>query len=84
LYIGAETGRSSERKTTGKRILVVEDGRDIEDLIAYHLQRERFQPESALPGEGGIELGKKSIPDLIVLNLMLPGMIRARVGQAGQ
>jgi two-component system phosphate regulon response regulator PhoB len=57
-----------------KKILIVEDERDIAELIAYNLEREGFQVDSALSGEEGLSKARTDRPDLIVLDIMLPEM----------
>ncbi|HOJ51205.1 MAG TPA: response regulator [Syntrophales bacterium] len=59
---------------TGKKILVIEDEKDICDLIAFHLKREGFSVEQLYDGEMAWHRLQKNPPDLIVLDLMLPGM----------
>lgn len=56
------------------RILVVEDEKDIVDLIAYNLEREGFRVDTALSGEEGLRKARTESPDLIVLDIMLPEM----------
>lgn len=56
------------------KILIVEDDRDIAELIQYNLAKEGYTVVSANNGEKGFQLAKSSLPDLIVLDLMLPGM----------
>ena len=56
------------------RILVVEDERDIAELIVYNLEREGFQVESVISGEDGLSVARGVHPDLIVLDIMLPEM----------
>ncbi len=56
----------------GKTILVVEDEADIRDLIVYHLSKEKYQILEAEDGEVAIQKSLKQIPDLILLDLMLP------------
>jgi phosphate regulon transcriptional regulator PhoB len=57
-----------------KKILVVDDEKDIVDLITYNLEKEGFTTMGAYDGEVAIEMVKSQRPDLIVLDLMLPGM----------
>ena len=57
-----------------KKILIVEDEQDILQLITFHLQAEGFATLTALNGIKGLELAKEQIPDIILLDLMLPGM----------
>jgi len=55
-------------------ILIIEDEKDIIDLIAYHLKQSGFSVLSALDGPSGLELAIKNRPSLVILDLMLPGM----------
>ena len=59
---------------SNKRILVVEDEQDIADLILFNLEREGYLVESVLSGEEGLSRAKATLPDLIVLDIMLPGL----------
>lgn len=61
-------------KTTPGRILVVEDERDISALVAYHLAREGYRVRTAEGGPEALEAMASERPDLIVLDLMLPGL----------
>jgi len=56
------------------RVLIVEDDADIRELIRYNLAQEGFVVEEAADGAQALELVKRRIPDLMVLDLMLPGM----------
>ena len=55
-------------------ILIVEDEKDILDLVEYHLKQAGFPVISALDGSSGLEEARKKNPALIILDLMLPGM----------
>ena len=57
-----------------KRILIIEDDRDIVELVRYNLANEGFQISAALDGASGLCTLKKSPPDLLLLDLMLPKM----------
>jgi two-component system phosphate regulon response regulator PhoB len=57
-----------------KSILIVEDERDISDLIAYHLKQSGLPVLTALDGPSGLERAREAHPSLIILDLMLPGM----------
>ncbi len=57
-----------------EHILVVDDEEDILELIRFNLSREGYDVICATSGEKAIELARRDIPDLIVLDLMLPGM----------
>lgn len=54
-------------------ILVVEDEEDIQELIAWNLRKAGHTIMQTLTGEEGLELAMTQRPDLIVLDLMLPG-----------
>ncbi len=55
------------------RILIVEDERDIADLIGFNLQRAGYEVMKAHDGLEGTEIALRERPDLILLDLMLPG-----------
>lgn len=56
------------------RILVVEDEPDISALVAYHLARESYRVRTVADGTEAIRAVEAEVPDLIVLDLMLPGI----------
>jgi two-component system, OmpR family, phosphate regulon response regulator PhoB len=56
------------------KILVVEDERDIAALISYHLTKEGYRVRTAESGDEAIRSVKAERPDLIVLDVMLPGL----------
>ncbi|MFD3155896.1 response regulator transcription factor [Haloimpatiens sp. FM7330] len=55
-----------------KKILIIEDEEPIADLLSYSLKKEGFRTEIANEGKVGINKVKKFIPDMILLDLMLP------------
>ena len=55
-------------------ILIVEDDRDIADLIAHYLERAGHQARIAPNGGDGLAAARDRTPDVIVLDLMLPGL----------
>jgi len=57
-----------------KNILVVEDEADIVELITHHLLREGYNVSAVYTGEDALKFVTKSKPDLILLDLMLPGI----------
>ncbi len=57
-----------------ERILVVEDDEDIQELIQYNLAKEGFQVQIASSGEAALEAVTATLPHLVVLDLMLPGV----------
>jgi two-component system phosphate regulon response regulator PhoB len=56
------------------RILVVEDERDIQDIIAYNLQQAGYDVLVAGRGDDALRLAKSQRPDLVLLDVMLPGL----------
>jgi phosphate regulon transcriptional regulator PhoB len=56
------------------KILIVDDEKDIVDLISYNLEKEGFATIKAYDGESALDLVKAAKPDLVVLDLMLPGI----------
>ena len=58
----------------GKHILIIEDERDIADLLQFNLEQKQYSVSVARNGENGIEIAKNEKPDLILLDLMLPGI----------
>lgn len=55
-----------------QKIVVVEDETDIRELIAHNLNRDGFEVETVLDGEKAIQLIRDTLPDLILLDLMIP------------
>lgn len=62
------------KKIEPAQILVVEDERDIAALVGYHLTKEGYRVRTASSGPEALEELLGSRPDLIVLDLMLPGL----------
>jgi two-component system, OmpR family, phosphate regulon response regulator PhoB len=56
-------------------ILIVEDERDLAELIAFNLEQEGYRTVIALDGVTGLECATRTLPDLLLLDLMLPGML---------
>jgi DNA-binding response OmpR family regulator len=56
------------------KILVVDDERSITDLLEYNLQRNGYQVVTARDGRQALRLAQAEQPDLIILDLMLPGL----------
>ena len=60
--------------TSARKILVVEDERDILELVTHYLEKDGFRVRSATDGPSGLAAAHRERPDVIVLDLMLPGM----------
>jgi two-component system response regulator VicR len=58
----------------GKTVLIVEDEQNIVDILAFNLSREGYDTMEAYDGATGLQLALEHNPDLILLDLMLPGM----------
>jgi two-component system, OmpR family, phosphate regulon response regulator PhoB len=59
---------------TQPRILVIEDERQLTDVLRYNLEREGYEVAIANDGQDGLRKAQMQLPDLILLDLMLPGM----------
>lgn len=57
-----------------ENVLIIEDEEDIQELIAYNLGKEGYQITAVASGEEGFRTAKAKQPNLIVLDIMLPGM----------
>ncbi len=56
------------------KILVMDDEKDLVELIAYNLLKEGFSVIKAFDGETALKLARGENPDLMILDLMLPGI----------
>ncbi len=57
-----------------ERVLVVDDEEDILELVRYNLSSEGYEVVTAVTGEAALDAARSAEPDLIVLDLMLPGI----------
>lgn len=57
-----------------KTILVVDDEQDIVDLISYNLSKEGYEVSTANNGTDAVELARRLRPDLVILDIMMPGL----------
>ena len=57
-----------------KQILIIEDEPDIQELLSFNLDNNGYKVYTASNGEKGLEVARKERPDLILLDLMLPGI----------
>ena len=56
----------------GKKILLIDDEQDILEILSYNLEKEGYQVFMANNGNEGIAKAKEIIPDLILLDVMMP------------
>jgi two-component system phosphate regulon response regulator PhoB len=55
-------------------IVVIDDEEDIRELIRYNLSKEGYEVVCAVSGEEGLELIRRRAPNIVILDLMLPGI----------
>ena len=65
-----------------KTVLIVEDEKNIVDILRFNLERKGYRTLEAYDGEEGLRLARTEKPDLILLDIMLPKMIGFDVCQA--
>src|SRR5215208_5559329 len=59
---------------THATVLVIDDEKDLLELVRYNLEKEHLDVITANDGQSGLEIGLKHKPDLVLLDLMMPGM----------
>jgi two-component system, OmpR family, alkaline phosphatase synthesis response regulator PhoP len=64
-----------------KKILVIDDDEDILELLTYNLAKEGYEVKSAVNGLEGVELAKTYLPDLILMDIMMPVMDGIEAGK---
>lgn len=62
-----------------QKILIIEDEKDLADLLAFNLRQEGFHASVALDGASGLEQAAADPPDMVLLDLMLPGIMGTEV-----
>jgi two-component system phosphate regulon response regulator PhoB len=65
-----------------KSVLIVEDEKDLAELLAFNLEKEGYLVICAHDGISGLEEARTQLPDLILLDLMLPGLLGTEVCKA--
>ena len=65
-----------------KRVLIIEDEKDLAELLAFNLEKEGFIASCIYDGKLGLERAIIDLPDLIILDLMLPGLLGTEVCKA--
>ncbi|HHV99403.1 MAG TPA: response regulator transcription factor [Clostridiaceae bacterium] len=58
----------------GKKVLIVDDEKNIVDILKFNLKKEGFETIEAYDGEQGLEMALNQNPDLVLLDVMLPKM----------
>jgi two-component system alkaline phosphatase synthesis response regulator PhoP len=59
---------------SAEHILIVDDEEDILELVSYNLKKAGYRVSSVTSGEGAIKAARSKLPDLVLLDLMLPGV----------
>ena len=57
-----------------KSVLIIEDDKDIVELLLFHLNKNKYKTSYSYNGEDGLKKARDNNPDLILLDLMLPGI----------
>ena len=65
-----------------KKVLIIEDEKDLADLLAFNLEKEGYAATCVYDGKLGLERATATLPDLILLDLMLPGILGTEVCKA--
>lgn len=68
------SGMGRERSRGAKRVLLVDDDPDVHALIRFHLELDGFEVVVAVDGDRALELVRLEEPDLVLLDLTLPGL----------
>ena len=55
-------------------VLVIDDEKDLLELVRYNLEKEHLDVITATDGQSGLDIGLRHKPDLVLLDLMMPGM----------
>ena len=70
----AEAVQTQTSRGPRQKVLIIEDDADIRELIKFNLEQDGYAVEEASTGAEGLERIKRRQPDLVLLDLMLPGM----------
>ncbi len=70
----ANTATLSKTRAVKRSVLIVEDDEDIRELISYTLLKEGYQVVTVASGEEALTIAEAQPPDLVLLDLMLPGI----------
>ena len=65
-----------------KNVLIIEDEKDLAELLAFNLEKEGYAATCVHDGKLGLERAAADLPDLILLDLMLPGVLGTEVCKA--
>ncbi len=71
-----------EQESDMKRVLIIEDEKDLAELLAFNLEKEGYAATCVHDGKLGLERASTDLPDLILLDLMLPGLLGTEICKA--
>ena len=72
--MGMEGLAAPQPEGSATRVLVVEDDRTVSEVVARYLGREGYAVEEVADGSRAVERALQSLPDLVVVDLMIPGL----------
>jgi two-component system alkaline phosphatase synthesis response regulator PhoP len=67
--------------TSPYKVLVVDDERNIVDLLSYNLKKEGYEVRTAFDGQEAVEVARQFRPDLIIMDIMMPKMDGVEAGR---
>lgn len=67
--------------TNSYKVLVVDDERDIVELLSYNLKKEGYEVRTAFDGQEAVEVARQFRPDLIIMDIMMPKMDGVEAGR---
>jgi two-component system phosphate regulon response regulator PhoB len=65
-----------------KSVLIIEDEKDLAELLAFNLEKEGYAATCVHDGKQGLEMAGSDLPDLILLDLMLPSLLGTEICKA--
>ena len=72
--VSPTTTKSSERRKSSRTVLIIDDDPQILELVKFYLNNEGFHVVTAPDGKRGLQLARAVHPDIITLDVMMPGM----------
>lgn len=64
-----------------KKILLVDDEKDIREFLSYNLEKEGYEVKTAPNGQKGLDIAKEFLPELIIMDIMMPFMDGIEAGR---
>ncbi|EIW16589.1 response regulator transcription factor [Pelosinus fermentans] len=66
------------------KILIADDEKDIRDIVTWYLSREGFEVFAAADGHAAVDIETAHLPDLLILDVMMPGLSGWEIAKAVQ